>query len=93
MDVVKRVIESMNGHIDVESMRGRGHKVYVESAAHTFDCDGADGPVRQGALWDSLAERARSDDADRPRSLQQMGERAMMHIGDEAIDVQPLGAI
>ena len=26
MDVVKRVIESMNGHIDVESIRGVGTK-------------------------------------------------------------------
>ena len=36
MDVVKRVIESMNGHIEVESSRTR-YKVYDAFAAHAFD--------------------------------------------------------
>ena len=34
MDVVKRVIESMNGHIDVESIRGVGTKFTLVSRSH-----------------------------------------------------------
>ena len=37
MDVVKRVIETMNGHIEVGRVRA-GHRIYDASAAHLAHC-------------------------------------------------------
>lgn len=89
MDVVKRVIESMNGHIDVESVRGVGTKFTLHlpltlliATALMVRC----GNERYGIPLPSVREVTMLTAG----SLQQMGERAMLHIGDEAIDVQPL---
>ena len=89
MDVVKRVIESMNGHIDVESVRGVGTKFTLHlpftlliATALMVRC----GEERYGIPLPSVREVTMLTSG----SLQQMGERAMLHIGDEAIDVQPL---
>jgi chemosensory pili system protein ChpA (sensor histidine kinase/response regulator) len=89
MDVVKRVIESMNGHIDVESVRGVGTK-FTLSLPLTL------------LIATALMVRAGSDRYAIPLPAvrevtmlttgahQQMGERSILHIGDEAIEVQPL---
>jgi chemosensory pili system protein ChpA (sensor histidine kinase/response regulator) len=89
MDVVKRVIESMNGHIDVESVRGVGTKFTLHlpltlliATALMVRC----GEERYGIPLPSVREVTMLTAA----SLQQMGERSMLHIGEEAIDVQPL---
>ena len=63
MDVVKRVIESMNGHIDVESIRGVGTKFTLHLPLTLLIATALDGPIRRGALRDSAAERTRGDDA------------------------------
>jgi chemosensory pili system protein ChpA (sensor histidine kinase/response regulator) len=88
MDVVKRVIESMNGHIDVESIRGVG-QIYLES------------PLIIGAT--ALMVRSRSERYRIPlpqcashhvdvRLHQRMGERSILHIGT-GDRVQPLQQI
>lgn len=89
MDVVKRVIESMNGHIDVESVRGVGTK-FTLSLPLTL------------LIATALMVRAGSDRYAIPLpavrevtmlttgAYQRMGERSVLHIGDEAIEVQPL---
>ena len=89
MDVVKRVIESMNGHIDVESVRGVGTKFTLHlpltlliATALMVRC----GEERYGIPLPSVREVTMLTAG----SLQQMGERSMLHIGEEAIDVQPL---
>ena len=89
MDVVKRVIESMNGHIDVESVRGVGTKFTLHlpltlliATALMVRC----GEERYGIPLPSVREVTMLTAG----SLQQMGERSMLHTGDEAIDVQPL---
>ena len=89
MDVVKRVIESMNGHIDVESVRGVGTKFTMHlpltlliATALMVRC----GEERYGIPLPSVREVTMLTSG----SLQQMGDRSMLHIGDEAIDVQPL---
>jgi len=92
MDVVKRVIESMNGHIDVESVRGVGTKFTLHlpltlliATALMVRC----GEERYGIPLPSVREVTMLTSG----SLQQMGERFMLHIGDEAIDVQPLAQL
>jgi chemosensory pili system protein ChpA (sensor histidine kinase/response regulator) len=89
MDVVKRVIESMNGHIDVESVRGVGTKFTLHlpltlliATALMVRC----GEERYGIPLPSVREVTMLTSG----SLQQMGERSMLHVGDEAIDVRPL---
>ena len=89
MDVVKRVIESMNGHIDVESIRGVGTKFTLHLPLTLLiatalmvragdDCFGIPLPsVREVTMLTA-------------GSLQQMGDRSMLQIGDEAIEIQPL---
>jgi chemosensory pili system protein ChpA (sensor histidine kinase/response regulator) len=89
MDVVKRVIESMNGHIDVESVRGVGTKFTLHlpltlliATALMVRC----GEERYGIPLPSVREVTMLTSG----SLQQMGDRSMLHTGEEAIEVQPL---
>src|SRR5690242_4947341 len=89
MDVVKRVIESMNGHIDVESVRGVGTKFTLHLPLTLLIATALmvrSGEERYGIPLPSVREVTMLTAG----SLQQMGERSMLHIGDEAIDVQPL---
>jgi chemosensory pili system protein ChpA (sensor histidine kinase/response regulator) len=89
MDVVKRVIESMNGHIDVESVRGVGTKFTLHLPLTLLIATALmvrSGEERYGIPLPSVREVTMLTTS----SLQQMGERSMLNIGDEAIDVQPL---
>src|SRR5262245_613890 len=89
MDVVKRVIESMNGHIDVESVRGVGTKFTLHLPLTLLIATALmvrSGEERYGIPLPSVREVTMLTTS----SLQQMGERSMLQIGDEAIDVQPL---
>jgi len=89
MDVVKRVIESMNGHIDVESVRGVGTKFTLHLPLTLLIATALmvrSGEERYGIPLPSVREVTMLTTS----SLQQMGERSMLQIGEEAIDVQPL---
>ncbi len=89
MDVVKRVIESMNGHIDVESVRGIGTKFTLHLPLTLLIATALmvrSGNERYGIPLPSVREVTMLTAG----SYQQMGERSMLQIGDEAIDVQPL---
>jgi len=89
MDVVKRVIETMNGHIDVESVRGVGTKFTLHLPLTLLIATALmvrSGEERYGIPLPSVREVTMLTSG----SLQQMAERSMLHIGDEAIEVQPL---
>ena len=89
MDVVKRVIETMNGHIEVESVRGQGTKftmhlpltlLIATALLVRVDKD------RYAIPLPSVREVTMSTAS----TIQQMGDRSVMQIGDEAIEVFPL---
>ena len=89
MDVVKRVIESMNGHIDVESIRGVGTKFTLTLPLTLLIATALmvrAGSERYGIPLPAVREVTMLT----PSSYQRMGERSILHIGDEAIEVQPL---
>jgi chemosensory pili system protein ChpA (sensor histidine kinase/response regulator) len=89
MDVVKRVIESMNGHIDVESIRGVGTKFTLSLPLTLLIATALmvrAGSERYGIPLPAVREVTMLTSG----SHQQMGERSILHIGDEAIGVQPL---
>ncbi len=92
MDVVKRVIESMNGHIDVESIRGVGTKFTLSLPLTLLIATAL--MVRAGNESYAIPLPAvREVTMLTPGTLQRMGERSMLHIGDEAIEAQPLQQI
>lgn len=89
MDVVKRVIESMNGHIEVESVRGVGTKFTLHLPLTLLIATALmvrSGNERYGVPLQSVREVTMLTRS----SLQQVGERAVIQIGEEAIEVQPL---
>ena len=89
MDVVKRAIESMNGHIDVESIRGVGTKFTLNLPLTLLIATAL--MVRAGSERYAIPLPAvREVTMLMPNSLQRMGERSILHIGDEAVEVQPL---
>ncbi len=92
MDVVKRVIESMNGHIDVESIRGVGTKFTLSLPLTLLIATALmvrAGSERYGIPLPAVREVTMLT----PSVHQRMGERSILHIGDEAIEVQPLQQI
>lgn len=89
MDVVKRVIESMNGHIDVESIRGVGTKFTLHLPLTLLIATAL--MVRSGSEQYGIPlPNVREVTVLTADSLQYMGERPLLHVGDEAIDVKPL---
>jgi chemosensory pili system protein ChpA (sensor histidine kinase/response regulator) len=89
MDVVKRVIESMNGHIDVESVRGVGTKFTLSLPLTLLIATALmvrAGRERYGIPLSAVREVTMLTSS----SHHWMGERSILHIGDEAIEVQPL---
>lgn len=89
MDVVKRVIESMNGHIDVESIRGVGTKFTLSLPLTLLIATALMvrvGSERYGIPLPAVREVTMLT----PNTLQRVGERSILHIGAEAIEVQPL---
>jgi chemosensory pili system protein ChpA (sensor histidine kinase/response regulator) len=89
MDVVKRVIESMNGHIDVESILGVGTKFTLSLPLTLLIATALmvrAGTERYGIPLPAVREVTMLT----PGSHQRMGERSILHIGEEAIEVQPL---
>ena len=89
MDVVKRVIESMNGHIDVESIQGVGTKFTLSLPLTLLIATAL--MVRAGSERYAIPLPAvREVTMLTTGAHQRMGERSMLHIGDETIEVQPL---
>jgi len=89
MDVVKRVIESMNGHIDVESIRGMGTKFTLSLPLTLLIATALmvrAGSERYGIPLPAVREVTMLA----PKVHERMGERSILHIDDEAIEVQPL---
>jgi len=89
MDVVKRVIESMNGHIDVESVRGIGTKFTLHLPLTLLIATALmvrTGSERYGIPLPSVREVTMLTGS----ALQQVGDRAIIQIGEEAIEVHPL---
>jgi len=89
MDVVKRVIESMNGHIDVESVRGVGTKFTLSLPLTLLIATAL--MVRSGNERYAIPLPAvREVTMLTTGADQRMGERSFLYIGEEAIEVQPL---
>ncbi|TKS63187.1 MAG: hypothetical protein EWM73_01724 [Nitrospira sp.] len=89
MDVVKRVIESMNGHIDVESILGVGTKFTLSLPLTLLIATAL--MVRAGSEQYGIPLQAVREVTMLTSSVhQRMGERSILHIGEEAIEVQPL---
>jgi chemosensory pili system protein ChpA (sensor histidine kinase/response regulator) len=89
MDVVKRVIESMNGQIDVESIRGVGTKFTLHLPLTLLIATALmvrEGGERYAIPLPSVREVTMATSG----SLQRMVERTVLHLGDEAIEVHPL---
>ena len=92
MDVVKRVIETMNGHIEVESVRGQGTKFTMHLPLTLLIATALlvrVGKERYAIPLPSVREVTMSTAS----TIQPMGDRRVIQIGDEAIEVYPLGSL
>lgn len=89
LDVVKRAIEGMNGHIDVESLPGVGTKFTLDLPLTLLIATAL--MVRAGSERYAIPlPNVREVTMPTAGSLQQMGERAMLQMGEEAIDLYSL---
>lgn len=92
MDVVKRVIETMNGHIEVESVYGEGTKFTMHLPLTLLIATALlvrAGGERYAIPLPSVREVTMSASS----TVQQMGDRSVLQIGDEAIEVYPLARL
>lgn len=89
LDVVKRVIEGMNGHINVETVSGVGTKFTLDLPLTLLIATAL--LVRTGAERYAIPlPSVREVTMPTANTMQQMGERAVLHMGDEAIEVYAL---
>lgn len=92
MDVVKRVIESMNGQIDIETEKGVGTK-FTLSLPFTLLISTAllvrVGAERYAIPLSSIREVVLAA----PGTLQDVGGRPILQIGEEALEVRSLGRL
>lgn len=92
MDVVKRVIESMNGQIDIETEKGVGTK-FTLSLPFTLLISTAllvrIGTERYAVPLSSIREVVLAA----PGAVQDVGGRPILQIGDEALEVRSLGRL
>lgn len=89
LDVVKRVIEGMNGHIDVESLPGVGTKFTLDLPLTLLIATAL--LVRAGSERYAIPlPNVREVTMPTAGSLQQMGERTILQMGDEAVDLYSL---
>ncbi len=90
MDVVKRVIESMNGQIDIETEKGVGTK-FTLSLPFTLLISTAllvrIGTERYAVPLSTIREVVLAA----PGSVQEVGGRPILQIGEEALEVRSLG--
>ncbi|MGQ0694378.1 MAG: hybrid sensor histidine kinase/response regulator, partial [Nitrospiraceae bacterium] len=89
LDVVKRVIEGMNGHIDVESLLGVGTKFTLDLPLTLLIATAL--LVRAGDEYYAIPlPTIREVTMPTESSLQRMGDQVLLHLGEEAIEVQSL---
>lgn len=89
LDVVKRVIEGMNGHIDVESVLGVGTKFTLDLPLTLLIATAL--LVRAGEECYAIPlPSIREVTMPTESSLQRMGDQVLLHLGEEAIEVQSL---
>ena len=89
LDVVKRVIEGMNGHIDVESLLGVGTKFTLDVPLTLLIATAL--LVRAGHECYAIPlPSIREVTMPTESSLQRMGDQVLLHLGEEAIEVQSL---
>ena len=92
MDVVKRVIESMNGQIDIETEKGVGTK-FTLSLPFTLLISTAllvrVGTERYAVPLSSIREVVMAA----PGAVQDVGGRPILQVGDEALEVRSLGRL
>ncbi len=89
LDVVKRVIEGMNGHIDVESLLGVGTKFTFDLPLTLLIATAL--LVRAGEECYAIPlPSIREVTMPTESSLQRMGDQVLLHLGEEAIEVQSL---
>lgn len=89
LDVVKRVIEGMNGHINVESVPGVGTKFTLDLPLTLLIATAL--MVRAGSERYAIPlPSVREVTMPTATSMQQMGERWVLRLADEAIEVQSL---
>lgn len=89
LDVVKRVIETMNGHIEVESVQGQGTKFTMHLPLTLLIATALLVRV-DNARYAIPLPNVREVTMPSATSLQRMGDRSILHIGEEAIEVHPL---
>ena len=92
MDVVKRVIETMNGHIEVESERGQGTNFTMHLPLTLLIATALLVRVEKDRYAIPLPS-VREVTMSTASTIQQMGDRSVMQIGDEAIEVFPLRSL
>lgn len=92
MDVVKRVIETMNGHIEVESVRGQGTKFTMHLPLTLLIATALMVRVNNERYAIPLPS-VREVTMPTSSTLQRMGDRSVMQIGNEAIEVYPLSSL
>jgi chemosensory pili system protein ChpA (sensor histidine kinase/response regulator) len=92
LDVVKRVIEAMNGHIEIETQRGAGTKFTLNlpltlliSMALVVKA----GSERYALPLPSIREVFMPS----PGAVQEIGGRSVLQVGDEAIEVHALAQL
>lgn len=89
LDVVKRVIEGMNGHIEVESLPGVGTKFTLELPLTLLIATAL--MVRAGTERYAIPlPNVREVTMPTAMALQHMGERTILQMGDEAVDLYSL---
>ncbi len=89
LDVVKRAIEGMSGHIDVESLPGVGTKFTLDLPLTLLIATAL--MVRAGSERYAIPlPNVREVTLPTMDSLQHMGERAILQLGEEAIDLYSL---
>lgn len=92
MDVVKRVIESMNGQIDIETEKGVGTK-FTLSLPFTLLISTAlmvrVSTERYAVPLSSIREVVMAA----PGAIQDVGGRPILQVGDEALEVRSLGRL
>jgi chemosensory pili system protein ChpA (sensor histidine kinase/response regulator) len=89
LDVVKRVIEAMNGHIEVESVQGQGTKFILHLPLTLLIATALLVRV-QNERYAIPLPSVREVTMPSATALQKTGDRTILQIGDEAIEVHPL---
>ncbi len=89
LDVVKRVIEGMNGHINVESVPGVGTKFTLDLPLTLLIATAL--LVRAGSERYAIPlPSVREVTMPTPATMQHMGEQSILRVAEEAIEVRSL---